>query len=293
MIPQLQMGDLEIHFLSDGEFKLDGGAMFGIVPKPLWVKERPADDRNRMVLSCNTPLIRIGKENILIDCGLGRKWNPKQRDIYDIAPQNTLIDQLAEIGLKPKDITILIHTHLHLDHCGWNTQFNAKGEAEPVFVNAKHVVERRELHIARAPNEIQRGTYLIDNIAPIDAEKSWEIFDDEHTVAPAISLFRTGGHTAGHVGVRIDAGGQHAMFIGEMLPTTSHRVLPWIMAYDLYPMETLEQKRKLFKECLQNNTLVLMNHDAMAFGIRLNLGANDKVETRIEIPRENGLLGVK
>jgi glyoxylase-like metal-dependent hydrolase (beta-lactamase superfamily II) len=270
-------GDFQIDFLSDGTFKLDGGAMFGIVPKPLWTRERQADERNRMLLSCNCPLIRTGKHNILIDCGIGRKWNEKQREIYDIEPRPRLIEELASVGLKPADITILIHTHLHLDHAGWNTQLNARGEAEPVFVNARHIVESRELEVARKPNEIQRGTYLSNNITPIDAERGWETYEDTREIIPGISVFRTGGHTFGHVAVKIESGGQRALFIGEMMPTTAHRHLPWIMAYDLFPLETLEMKRRLFKECLADNTLVLLNHDPTAFAVRLKANG-DKLE---------------
>jgi len=273
----MNLGDFQIDFLSDGTFKLDGGAMFGIVPKPLWTREREADERNRMLLSCNCPLIRTGKHVILIDCGIGRKWNDKQRDIYAIDAQPTLINQLAAHSLKPADVTILVHTHLHLDHAGWNTQLNAKGEAEPVFVNARHIVERRELDVARKPNEIQRGTYLSHNIAPIDADKGWDVFEDTREVVPGISLFRTGGHTFGHSCLRIESGGKKALFIGEMMPTTAHRHLPWIMAYDLYPLESLEMKRRLFAECVSNNTLVLLDHDPTAFAVRLKQ-SGDKLE---------------
>lgn len=274
----MQFGDFDISFLTDGTFKLDGGAMFGIVPKPLWTREREADERNRMTLACNCPLIRTGKHNILIDCGLGRKWNDKQRDIYAIDARPRLIEELAAQGLKPSDITILVHSHLHLDHAGWNTQLNAKGEPEPVFVNARHIVERRELEVARNPNEIQRGTYLAANIAPIDADKGWDTFEDTREVVPGVTLFRTGGHTYGHCGVRIESGGKKALFIGEMMPTTAHRHLPWIMAYDLFPLETLEQKRRLFKECVASETLVLMNHDPTAFAVRMKNAAGDKLE---------------
>ena len=274
----MQFGDFEIQFLTDGAFKLDGGAMFGIVPKPLWTRERPCDERNRMTLACNCPLIRAGKEVILIDCGLGRKWNGKQRDIYDIDARPRLIEELAAQGLAPKDVTILIHSHLHLDHAGWNTQFNAKGELEPVFVNARHIVERRELEVARKPNEIQRGTYLQNNVAPIEADSGFETFDETREVVPGITLMRTGGHTAGHIAVRIESGGQHALFIGEMMPTTAHRHLPWIMAYDLFPLETLEMKRTLFAECVANNSLVLLNHDPTAFAVRMHNPSGDKLE---------------
>ena len=279
----MQIGDFEMHFLTDGTFKLDGGAMFGIVPKPLWTKEREADERNRILLSCNCPLIRTGKHNILIDCGIGRKWNEKLRDIYAIDPRPTLLEQLEAIGLKPSDITILIHSHLHLDHAGWNTQLNSSGEAEPVFVNARHVVEARELEVARRPNEIQRGTYLQANIAPIDNEKGWETFEESHEVVPGIKLVRTGGHTFGHTAVHIESGQQHALFIGEMMPTTAHRHLPWIMAYDLFPLETLEIKRKLFKECIARNTLVLLDHDPTLFAVRLQTGQGGKIEICPEI----------
>lgn len=274
----MTFGDFELNLLTDGEFKLDGGAMFGIVPKTLWVNERPPDAQNRVTLACHCPVIRTEKEVILIDCGLGRKWNEKKRVIYDIDPRPRLIEELGAIGLKPADITILIHTHLHLDHAGWNTQVNARGELEPVFVNARHVVERRELETARHPNEIQRGTYLPENIAPIDAEKSWDVFDETCSPVPGITLFRTGGHTAGHCGVRIESGGKRALFIGEMMPTMSHRHLPWIMAYDLFPLETLEQKRALFKECVANDTLVLLNHDTDARGIRLRSADGKKLD---------------
>ncbi len=274
----MQLGDFEIQLLTDGTFRLDGGAMFGIVPKPLWTREREADARNRMLLACNCPLIRAGKEVILIDCGLGRKWNEKQRDIYDIDPRPRLLEELAAQGVKPEDVTILIHSHLHLDHAGWNTQLNSRGVAEPVFVNARHIVERRELEVARRPNEIQRGTYFLNNIAPIEADCGFETFEDTLEVVPGISLFRTGGHTAGHVGVRIESGGQKAMFIGEMMPTTAHRHLPWIMAYDLFPIETLEMKRKLFAECVANNTLVLLNHDPTALAVRMKNPSGDKLE---------------
>ena len=279
----MQLGDLHVDLLTDGEFKLDGGAMFRIVPKPLWTRERAADERNRISLACHCPLIRTGRHTILIDCGLGRKWNEKQRDVYAIDARPRLIEELAAVGVKPSDVTILIHTHLHLDHAGWNTQLNARGELEPVFVNARHVVERRELDVARHPNEIQRGTYLQENIAPIDADKGWDIFDERCEPVPGVALFRTGGHTLGHCAVRIESGGQRALFISEMMPTTSHRNLPWIMAYDSYPLDTLEQKRALIKECVADHTLVLMNHDATARAVRLTSPDGNKVVPVIEV----------
>ena len=279
----MQLGDLHVDLLTDGEFKLDGGAMFGIVPKPLWTRERAADERNRISLACHCPLIRTGRHTILIDCGLGRKWNEKQRDVYAIDARPRLIEELAAVGVKPSDVTILIHTHLHLDHAGWNTQLNARGELEPVFVNARHVVERRELDVARHPNEIQRGTYLQENIAPIDADKGWDIFDERCEPIPGVTVFRTGGHTLGHCAVRIESGGQRALFISEMMPTTSHRNLPWIMAYDSYPLDTLEQKRALIKECVADHTLVLMNHDATARAVRLTSPDGNKVVPVIEV----------
>ncbi|MCY3018384.1 MAG: MBL fold metallo-hydrolase [Planctomycetota bacterium] len=273
----MQFGNFEIHFLSDGLFKLDIGAMFGIVPKPLWEKERQSDARNRMQLTLTVPLIRAGSHNIILDCGIGRKWNAKQRDIYDVQEHPNLLDSLVSVGLKPADITIVIHSHLHHDHTGWNTQLNAKGEPEPTFVNARHIVQKLELESARHPNEIQRGTYLRANVEPIRAGGGWDPFDDNREIVPGITVFHTGGHTAGHSAVSINSGGQKAMFLADLFPTTTHRHLPWITAYDEYPMETLEAKRRLFRECVEHNALVLLNHDPNACAVRLQ-AAGEKFE---------------
>ncbi|MGD0088665.1 MAG: MBL fold metallo-hydrolase [Planctomycetota bacterium] len=265
----MKFGDLEIIFLNDGPFKLDAGPMFGIVPKPLWERERQADERNRVLLALTVPLIRVGRENILLDCGVGRKWNAKQRDIYAIQEHPNLLDSLTQSGLQPADITIVFHSHLHHDHTGWNTQLNGKGEPEPVFVNARHVIHKRELENAHHPNEIQRGTYLAANIAPIDASGGWDVFELPRQLAPGITVFHTGGHTGGHAAARIESGGQNALFMADLFPTTSHRHLPWICAYDEYPLDTLELKRKLFRECVEHNSLVLLNHDPTALAVRL------------------------
>lgn len=273
----MQFGDFEILFLNDGTFKLDAGAMFGIVPKPLWSRETPCDEKNRMPLRCNCPLIRTGKENILIDCGLGRKWNDKQKSIYAIQEDHTLLTDLAAHGLKPEDITAIAHSHLHLDHAGWNTQFDEKGEPVPTFVNARHVVERRELDIARQPNEYQRGTYLDPNIAPIDRDGGFEIFENERDIVPGVTMFRTGGHTLGHSCVRIESGGKKAIFFAEMMPTMAHRHLPWVMAYDMYPLEVLEEKRRLLAEAVRDDVLVMMDHDPNSFACRLREGEKGKL----------------
>jgi len=273
----MQFGDFQLDFCSDGTFKLDGGAMFGIVPKALWTRETPADELNRVLLRCNCPLIRTGTETILIDCGLGRKWNEKQRGLYEIKAGPTLLDDLASKGVKPEDITMLIHTHLHLDHAGWNTQVNAQGEFEPVFVNARHFVERKELDVARRPNEMQRATYLAPNLTPLDALGAFELFEERIEIVPGVTVFRTGGHTIGHCCVRIASGEQKALFIGEMMPTTAHRHVPWVMAYDMYPLETLEMKRRLFQECVRDNVLVLLDHDPHAFAVRLREGEGGKL----------------
>jgi glyoxylase-like metal-dependent hydrolase (beta-lactamase superfamily II) len=274
----MKFGDLEIHFLSDGGFMLDAGPVFGIVPRPLWERERQPDERNRILLALTVPLICTGKHNILLDCGVGRKWNAKQRDIYGIQDSPNLLESLAAAGLKPADITMVVHSHLHHDHTGWNTTLNTKGEPEPVFVNARHIVHNVELENAHHPNEIQRGTYLEANILPIDAMRGWDVFEYPREIVPGITVFHTGGHTAGHSATRIESAGQQAMFLGDIFPTTTHRHLPWITAYDEYPIDTLEQKRKLFKQCIEHNALVLLNHDPFAFAVRLK-SAGEKYET--------------
>lgn len=279
------LGDLGLELLTDGKWRLDGGTMFGVVPKPLWEKECPPDEHNRIEMSCNCPLVRAGKHNILLDCGLGRKWSDKEAERYAVDRRTDLVKELARVGVAPEEVSIVVLSHLHLDHVGGAVRRNARGEPEPVFVNARHVVERRELEAARRPNELTRGSYLKENIAPLEEAGLFAVFEDEVEIVPGVTAFRTGGHCAGHLAVWLESGGQKAIFAGEVVPLLPHLRLPWLMAYDLFPLEMLEVKRRLFKECLRDDAWLLLDHDPNTYAVKLRERASGRgVEAAERLP---------
>ena len=170
----MKFGELEFHILTDGTFRLDGGAMFGVIPKPMWVRVAPADDRNRITLAMNSLLIRADGKTILVETGAGDKWDAKKRDIYAFEGKRLLPEQLAEHGVQPEDVDIVVNTHLHFDHCGWNTRV-VDGKAVPTFPNARYVVQRGELEHAWNPSERDQASYMADNFEPIAARGKWEL----------------------------------------------------------------------------------------------------------------------
>jgi glyoxylase-like metal-dependent hydrolase (beta-lactamase superfamily II) len=279
------LGDLQINLLQDGLWRLDAGTMFGIVPKTLWEKECAVDEKNRAALACNCPLIRTGNHVILLDCGLGRKWSPKELERYEIDPRPRLLEGLAALNVKPEDVTDIVLTHLHFDHVGGATHLNAAGEAEPVFVNACHWVERRELEAAMRVNELTRGTYLEKNIKPLLYAGLFEVFHEQQEIAPGVTVFRTGGHTAGHAAVRLVSNGKKALCPSEIMATAAHWRPAWVTAYDLFPLEMLELKKNLIVECLRDDVLLLLNHDPNNPAVRLKKGADGKIVVVPELER--------
>jgi glyoxylase-like metal-dependent hydrolase (beta-lactamase superfamily II) len=256
----MKLGDIEFHILSDGQFRLDGGAMFGVVPRPLWEKRMPPDERNRITLGMNCLLIRSAGKWVLVETGAGDKWDAKQRDIFAIGGPPRLPDQLHARGVKPEQIDIVINTHLHFDHCGWNTRI-VDGKARPTFPNARYVVHRGELEHAKQPTERDRASYLPDNFRPVEESGQWWLLEGDREVAPGVEVVRLPGHTRDMQGVRISSGGQTAIFFADLVPTTAHLPFPWIMGYDLYPMTTLENKKKWIPEAARQGWLCLFAHD--------------------------------
>jgi glyoxylase-like metal-dependent hydrolase (beta-lactamase superfamily II) len=259
----MKFGDLEIHILTDGTFRLDGGAMFGVIPKPLWERKSPADDCNRILLSMNIPLIRAAGKWIVIETGAGDKWDARRRDIFDIQTENRLPGQLAARGLCVEDIDIVINTHLHFDHCGWNTRI-AEGKAVPTFPNATYYVQRGELEHARQPTERDRASYFPENFEPMIATAQWQLVSGDVEIAPGVELVCMPGHTRDMQCVRLRSGGKTAMFWGDLVPTSAHLPYPWIMGYDLYPLTTLEKKKKWLPEAAREGWLCLFAHDLKA-----------------------------
>ncbi len=264
----MKLGSIELHILNDGAYRLDGGAMFGVVPKPMWERVAPADERNRITMSMNALLIRAAAQRILVETGAGDKWTDKRRDIYGFGGTR-LLPQLADHGIEPDDIDIVINTHLHFDHCGWNTRI-VNGVAVPTFPNATYFVHRGELEHARNPNERDRSTYIPDNFEPMARSGQWQLVQGEHfEVVPGVELIVLPGHTRDMMGVRISSGGQTAMFLSDLVPTTAHLPYAWVMGYDSYPLTTLENKKKWLPLVAREGWLALFCHDAKMPAARL------------------------
>ncbi|MEJ2079843.1 MAG: MBL fold metallo-hydrolase [Acidobacteriota bacterium] len=259
---QLKIGDFEVSLISDGTFALDGGAMFGVVPRVLWEKRMQPDERNRIRLGLNCLLIRTGRENVLIDTGCGFKYTEKQRSIYDISHETSIFAELDRLDLSPEDIHWVINTHLHFDHCGGNTILRDGGTSEPAFPRARYVVQQEEFEEAEHANERNRASYLPENWRPIREAGQLETINGPVEILPGIHLEPTPGHTLGHQSVRIESGNQTLFYIADLCPTTAHVPLAWVMGYDLFPLTTMETRRRIYRRAIGEDWLIFFEHDA-------------------------------
>jgi glyoxylase-like metal-dependent hydrolase (beta-lactamase superfamily II) len=265
-ISRYVLGDLELISLSDGFFRLDGGSMFGVVPKTLWETKALPDNRNRISLAMR-PLIVRGARTMIIDAGLGDKDSAEFHDIYGVDRTRNLDHTLAEAGLAPEDIDIVLASHLHFDHAGGFTVRGANGKVRPRFPRAQYIVRRGEWEDATHPHERNRASYLADNYVPLADAGVLQLVDDDATIMPGVRVRRTGGHTMHHQMAMIESGGKAAAFVADMMPTTAHLPFPWIMGFDLYPMDTLAAKRQFVREAIDREVLVFFEHDpAIAAG---------------------------
>jgi glyoxylase-like metal-dependent hydrolase (beta-lactamase superfamily II) len=256
----MRLGDIEIRHIHSGNFYLDGGAMFGVVPKPLWEKKSPPDSRNRIRLAANSLLVRAGNENILIETGNGTKWTPKLRDIYAIDEGDALTQNLATAGVSPCQVDLVINTHLHFDHSGGNTKL-LDDHAVPSFPNAQYIVQTDEFAHAANPTERDRASYFEDNFLPIRQSGQWKLISGDTEILPGISVVRIPGHNASIQAVKLTGGGKTVFFVADLFPTRHHLPLAWIMAYDLYPLQTLETKRKWMRTIVEDGWIVVFGHD--------------------------------
>ena len=254
------LGNLELISLCDGFLALDGGAMFGAVPKALWETKVPADARNRITLAMR-PLIVRGVRTMLIDAGLGDKEDARFREIYRVERERNLDHTLAEAGLSPEDIDIVLATHLHFDHAGGFTSRDRSGRIRPRFPRAQYIVRRGEWEDATHTHERNRASYLPDNFVPLADAGVLQLVDDDQTIMPGVRVRRTPGHTAHHQIVLMESAGKSAAFVADLMPTTTHVPDAWIMGYDLYPMDTLASKKAFAKEAVEHDTLVFFEHD--------------------------------
>jgi glyoxylase-like metal-dependent hydrolase (beta-lactamase superfamily II) len=258
----MRFGDLTLTLVNGGNFRLDGGAMHGVVPKKIWSRLVSCDDDNRVEYATNCLLVEGGGKRTLIETGNGDKFPAKARDMYGISHDESVEKNLRALGVEPESIDVVVMTHLHFDHSGGTTKRDANGNVKPVFARARHVIQRGEYEDATHPHERNRASYLAENFAPLAEAGLLELVAGAATVAPGVSVLPTPGHTAHHQSVLVDDGhGHKALFLGDVVPTALHVRLPFIMAYDLDVVGTLETKRSLFARAVAERWLVVFGHD--------------------------------
>jgi glyoxylase-like metal-dependent hydrolase (beta-lactamase superfamily II) len=268
----LTLGDFELSIFSDGTYPLDGGALFGVVPKVMWSRkvaaafgsDFPVDDKNCVITGLNSLLIRMdnprtGKQAVLVETGMGNKLSDRMIKFYGQPAQ--LLANLAAAGVAPDDIDIVINTHLHFDHCGWNTVRNGNGKIAPTFPRAKYYAPEGEWQYARHPSERDSISYISDNYDPLVASGQMTLLKDGEEIVPGISVQTFPGHTANMQAVIVQSGGSTACYISDLIPTTAHVDLTWGMSFDLYPLETIASKKHYYAKSIPEKWLTVFTHD--------------------------------
>ncbi|MGH7499897.1 MAG: MBL fold metallo-hydrolase [Gemmatimonadales bacterium] len=267
------VGGIRCHTLEGGLQRLDGGAMFGVVPRPLWSRRIAPDERHRIPLAMRCLLIEHPDGLVLVDTALGNKESPKFHDIYGVENQGLegatqLEDALATAGFIPDDVRWVINTHLHFDHAGGNTTLDPtlagdpRRHVRPTYEHATYVVQKGELEFARHTNERTRASYLPPNFEPVAAAGRWRLLEGDGVVLPGISVRLVPGHVPWLQAVIVTDRGETAAFMADLIPTTAHLPLPWIMAYDLEPLRTLETKRGFLRDAVAGEWRLIFEHDA-------------------------------
>ncbi len=257
----IELGDFRLYPISDGEFRLDGGAMFGVVPKALWERRTPPDEANRITLGLNALLVCRGDEKLLIDTGIGDKWDPKLAEIYAIRHTHRLLDRLAAVGVAPEDVTKVVFTHLHFDHAGGATRLDESGRPVPTFPRARCFVQRGEWEYAMSGNPRSRASYFPENYEPLRERGMIEWLEGDSIVIPGLRTHVTGGHTRYHQIVTLGEEGRSAVYWGDLVPTTAHLDFPFIMGYDLFPLDTLASKTQWIPRAEAEGMLSFWEHD--------------------------------
>lgn len=269
-----KLGDFELHAVSDGTFRLDGGAMFGIVPKPLWEAVAPPDEKNRITLSLTTLLIRTGKANVLVDTGIGGKHDRKFLEMYDVRRDRPLPEGLKALGVGPEDVDFVILSHLHFDHAGGAT-VRANGDVAPAFPRATYVIQEGMWAEAMEPNPRTKGSYMPEDFVPLRKAGRVKFVKGEEEITPGVRVRLTGGHVKHHQVVVAESRGRKAFYWADLLPTTAHLRPAWVMGYDLYPHEVASLKAKWLEDAVRERWVNVFEHDpkiAMAYVTKQDKG---------------------
>jgi glyoxylase-like metal-dependent hydrolase (beta-lactamase superfamily II) len=257
--------DYRVEVVPDAEFWLDGGAMFGVVPRALWSRELPADGQNRVRLNANCLFVEAGGERVIVETGTGDKWTPKQAAMYSVSRARPLAESVrAATGYGPEEITVVVNTHLHFDHAGGNTALDGAGRPAPAFPNARDLVSRAEFEHAESPHERDRASYLAENWRPLAESGQLELKPEAYEVVPGLTMETVAGHSRTMQTWRLERGGRTLYGFADLVPTRAHVAYAWIMGYDLYPVETLDAKKRLLPRAAREGWLCLFYHDADA-----------------------------
>lgn len=271
------LGGFELMVVSDGVYVADGGAFFGVVPKVLWERKVKPDELNRLSVGLNSILVRTGKLNVLIETGIGNKLTEKQKRIW--ATQEKLLENLSLAGVEPEDIDIVINSHLHFDHCGWNTVYR-EGRAVATFPKAKYYAPEGEWRHGQLQLERDRVSYISDNYNPLIDTGQMQLFNGQTEITPGVTVVPYPGHTRNMHAVFIQSGGKTACYISDLVPTSWHLEPTWLMAYDLYPLETIENKKKYYEKAIPQQWLTIFTHDP-----EIPWGYLDKADNKIVLNR--------
>jgi glyoxylase-like metal-dependent hydrolase (beta-lactamase superfamily II) len=255
---RLALGDFELITVSDGIYRLDGGAFFGVIPKVMWSKKVTADENNYVPSGLNSVIVRTDERTILIETGIGNKLPEKMARIYGQPAK--LLDNLAAAGVGPEDIDIVVNTHLHFDHCGWNTILRG-GQAVATFPKAKYYVQEGEWQYAQKPSERDGVSYMTANYDPLVDSGQMQLLRGDREIAPGISVRVFPGHTQHMQAVMVRSGGKTACYISDLIPTSAHLDLNWVMAFDLFPLQTLDSRKRYYAEAISPEWLTMFTHD--------------------------------
>jgi len=260
-VKKISLDNITIYGLRDGFLHLDGGAMFGVVPRVMWQRLMPPDKDNRIRLGLNSLLVKTNESLILIETGAGSHLKKAYYDFYSIEQKPGLMGSLQKLGCRPEDINFVINTHLHFDHCGGNTLLDENKEAVPAFPNARYIIQKGEWEAAAEPTPRDKASYMKPNFLPLEKAGVLQLVNGSTQITEGVEVVMAEGHTRYHQCVKITSDGKTVFFMGDMVPTSAHVGLPYIMSYDLYPIKTLESKQKYYDLAFKEDWIVAFNHD--------------------------------